>query len=279
MPDRRPPIVLLLAVLVLAPASAHAGPADPSSPSSGSPYAVSWAVDLPVSAAAAAALVVPHFLMDDLVRGGGPHDAASVNGLDRFVTDLHSSGANTASDVLLWSLVALPFAANGLDAGLSGDSWGGWATDGVVMAEAVLVSAGLNQLTKIAVQRPRPLLYDRPAGDPSLDVPDNHLSFYSGHTSTTFAAGMAWAFTFAHRHPDSPWRYAAYGGAALAGSTVGLLRVLAGKHFVSDVLVGAVAGTLCGLGVPWLHTRTGASVAATPGPRGGAVMSITVPLP
>jgi membrane-associated phospholipid phosphatase len=261
--------------LVVALAVAHPLEAEPASP-----YSLSWAVDVPVATGAAAALVLPWIFADDLVRGGGPYDASSVNRMDRFVTGLHSSGANTASDVMLWSMVALPFAAAALDVGVSsGGGWRGWATDSAVLAEAVLVSAALNQLTKVAVQRPRPLLYDRAAGAPALAVADNHLSFYSGHTSTAFAAGMAWAFTFSRRHPGSPWRYAAYGGAAALGGTVGLLRVLAGKHFVSDVLVGAVAGTLVGVGVPWLHARSGAGVAVAPGRGGGAVFAIAVPLP
>jgi len=264
-------VLLVLALLCPRPLVAEA-PA--------SPYTLSWAVDVPVTVGAAAAWALPQIFMNDLVRGGGPYDSASINGMDRFVTGLHSTGANTASDVMLWSLVALPFAATALDVGVSsGGGWRGWATDSAVIAEAVLVSAALNQVTKFAVQRPRPLLYDRPAGDPALAVADNHVSFYSGHTSTAFAAGMAWASTFARRHPDSPWRFVAYGGAATLGSTVGLLRMLAGKHFTSDVLVGAAMGTLVGLGVPWLHARSGLAVTVAPGRGGGALVAITLPLP
>lgn len=285
--QRLPALLVLLALLASRPLAAET-PVRSDSPQAASPYTLSWAFDVPVSVGAAAVLVLPQFFLDDLVRGGGPYDSASINGMDRFVTGWHSSGANTASDVLLWSMVALPFAATALDVGLSSgaarsgsgqDGWRGWATDSAVIAEAVLVSAALNQVTKLAVQRPRPLLYDRPAGDAAYAVADNHLSFYSGHTSTAFAAGMAWAFTFAQRHPGSPWRFAAYGGAAALGGTVGLLRMLAGKHFTSDVLVGALAGTLVGIGVPWLHARSGSALAVAPGRGGGAMLAITVPLP
>jgi len=271
MPRRRSLLFVLLAAALTFGGAAAAEPRD-------TPYTASWAVDLPVSMAAAAAVGVPRLFLGDLVRGGGPYDAASVNGMDRFVTGWHDAAAGTASDVLLWSLVAWPFAADALDVGVSDGSWRGWAIDSAVIAETLLVAGALNQLTKIAVQRPRPLLYGRPAGDPALDVPDNHLSFYSGHTSTVFAAGLAWAFTFARRHPDSPWRFAVYGGAALAGSTVGLLRMLAGKHFTSDVLVGAAMGTLVGIGVPWLHAKAGSGVSVAPGPGGGAVVMIAIPL-
>jgi membrane-associated phospholipid phosphatase len=57
-----------------------------------------------------------------------------------------------------------------------------------------------------------------------------------------------------------------YAAAVAAGSGIGLTRILAGKHFPSDVLVGAAAGTASGLLIPWLHlykprTRLNISVA------------------
>jgi membrane-associated phospholipid phosphatase len=267
-----PPLTLALALLVLA--SPRPLPA-----ASDSPYTLSWAADAPVMALAAGAAVLPQVFLDELVGNGGPYRSASINPLDRWVTRQHSGAANTTSDVLLWSMVALPFAADALDVGLSRRTWAGWAVDAVVIAQALLVNEAVNQLVKVTVQRPRPLLYDRPSGDPSHGTADNHLSFYSGHTSNTFAAGMAWAGTFARRHPTSPWRWAAFGGATLAGGTVGLMRVLAGKHFVTDVAVGALMGTAIGLGVPWLHERSAGkpSVVAWPAP-GGALVVLDFPL-
>ena len=77
--------------------------------------------------------------------------------------------------------------------------------------------------------------------------------------------GMAYATTFSLRHPDSPYRPLIYGAVIAGGATTGLFRILAGKHFPTDVLVGAVAGTAVGITVPLLHRRREVSLAIAPG--------------
>jgi membrane-associated phospholipid phosphatase len=128
-------------------------------------------------------------------------------------------------------------------------------TDLVVMGEALLVNGAINQIAKVAVARPRPLLYGSASSDPLQQDPDSYVSFYSSHTSSVFALGLAYAQTFAYRNPRSPYRFLVYGAAVALGSGVGLTRIAAGKHFPSDVLVGAAMGTAIGLTIPWLHRR------------------------
>lgn len=198
---------------------------------------------------------VPQPFSDELVtRRCSPCDRLDVPAIDRFALDRRSSLAKTSSDVSIGVVLTLPLLLDALDVHDSGSGWIGFGEDAVVMAQAVVLSGALNQVVKLAVQRPRPLLYGTTSAADRAD-PDNYLSFYSSHTSTAFSAGLSYASTFALRHPGSPYRYVVYGGAIAAGSGVGLLRMLAGKHFPSDVIVGAVAGSAIGLGVPWLHRR------------------------
>lgn len=67
---------------------------------------------------------------------------------------------------------------------------------------------------------------------------DNDQSFPSGHTTQAFISA-----TFLHREYGhlSPWY--SIGGYAVAGS-VGALRILNNKHYLSDVLFGAGIGLL-----------------------------------
>ena len=66
---------------------------------------------------------------------------------------------------------------------------------------------------------------------------------------------VATGVLFARRHPASGWRWAVWAGAlALAGATAAL-RVAAGRHFFTDVVVGAAAGSAVGFGLPYLHLR------------------------
>lgn len=68
----------------------------------------------------------------------------------------------------------------------------------------------------------------------------NHVSFFSGHTTTTFSI----ASVFAYRYRDTEWvPYVAYGLATLGG----LQRIYDNRHWTSDVLVGAAIGTATGI--------------------------------
>lgn len=59
----------------------------------------------------------------------------------------------------------------------------------------------------------------------------------SGHTCAAFAAGVAWAKTL-------PWRWGRI-GAVLLAVLMGLSRLYVGVHYPTDVLAGALIGTLC----------------------------------
>lgn len=61
-------------------------------------------------------------------------------------------------------------------------------------------------------------------------------SFPSGHTAGAFAAASVFAGMYREQHPWVPW--VAYGTATLVGAS----RVALGRHFPTDVLVGACIG-------------------------------------
>ena len=72
-------------------------------------------------------------------------------------------------------------------------------------------------------------------------------SFPSGHTCAAFAFAVALCMT-------QPQRWAK--GAALAlAALMGFSRLYVGVHFPSDVLAGAVIGSLCGLLAGWMVPR------------------------
>lgn len=99
------------------------------------------------------------------------------------------------------------------------------------MALGLLVT---NITIKPLISRPRPWL-DWPI-DP-LVVENDPNSFPSGHTCAAFAAAMVWVRTL-------PWKWGR-AAAVTAAVLMGLSRLYVGVHYPSDVLAGAVIGSLC----------------------------------
>lgn len=228
-----------------------------------SPLRVRLAVDLPVIALSlSVALGIELVAGEQRWAGCGACDPGGLNALDRTVLGKHSAGARTYSDIAMVTAVALPFALDLGDVLLQRardrPAWKprhlrGWGRDLVVLLETFAVNYAATNVVKVAVQRPRPFSYDPDSsvGDPQEG--DARLSFFSGHTSTSFAMAAAYASLFQARHPGSRWVAPVWVLGLSFASSVAVARVEAGKHFWTDVIVGAVAGTSIGLIVPALH--------------------------
>ncbi|MBI5485990.1 MAG: phosphatase PAP2 family protein [Deltaproteobacteria bacterium] len=177
---------------------------------------------------------------------------------DAFLWD-DTDAADATSWVLGFGLLpAMTLAVNAASARDEGHAVQG-AEDLLLVAEAVALSASVNQLTKFLVGRERPFVHALPEEwkDLTAKPEDNNLSFFSGHTTLAFAVAVSGATVATLRGYDSaPYLWAIGGTMALA---TGWLRVAADRHYLSDVLVGAAIGSLIGWLVPWLHRRSGDS--------------------
>lgn len=219
--------------------------------------------------------------MTSLLIGGAPYvvgkelrppycglscDKSKVNALDRGVIGNHSQWASDVSDGLLYGTVVYPAVFDAIDVWINEpctkESWAGFGRDTLVIGEVLTLNLALNTAIKYAVGRPRPLVYDPSFSDQERLSSDAGLSFYSGHSSTTFAMATAYSYLFTLRHPHSPlvapmWILTEGAAAFTAG-----LRVAAGMHFWTDILTGGAIGLALGTLVPFLHTRAAITTSA-----------------
>jgi len=125
---------------------------------------------------------------------------------------------------------------------------------GVVYADTLSANVALNALFKALFGRPRPYTYGPHANEaPVDDSPERYASFYSGHASAAFASAIAGSYLFAEGNRDRGARVALWATELTLAAATANLRVRAGKHYYSDVVVGALIGSGIGVGMPLLH--------------------------
>lgn len=232
--------IILGAVLVLAAALLPA-----------QSFKLDWATDLSLGGAGLG-LAIPGLILVELhENSSAPAAWESINALDRAAAFGYNKPLDIISDVTQYTSFFLP-ALLAIDW-----QWPQLATIGVMYAEAALLAMGTKDLLKVAVNRHRPYHYFGGTPRELLDDPDSGLSFPSGHTTMAFAGAAFFSYVMFSLYPDSPLSWAALGGSLALASTTGVLRILSGNHFVTDVLVGAVIGSFWGVAVPFLHQLAG----------------------
>lgn len=219
-----------------------------------SPYEVNWLRDGAITAGGIGASVVGSLLIKNKDRlteadlvGLSKDD---VNGFDRFAAGYYSASAEHTSDYFFYGSFATPLLL------LFNDNVRQDAPQVFLLyGQAMSIAGGLYSLTAGLIDRKRPSVY---ATDASLDVRLHEYaknSFYAGHTAATATATFFVAKVFHDLNPDSPARPFIWIAAAAVPATVGYLRLRAGKHFLSDNIIGYAIGTSIGILVPELHKR------------------------
>lgn len=177
-----------------------------------------------------------------------PADPLSVNAFDRIATRQWDQDAHHASNVLF-----AVSAVGALSAAVLTRNGDRTLMPVAIMAETVLISSGLTNVVKELVARPRPFVYNTGAPDHLKDTDAAYVSFWSGHTANTSALTFSCAALVQESDASRGVKTATWIGAAVIPAAMGFLRVKAGRHFPTDVLVGYVVGAGIGFGIPYLH--------------------------
>jgi membrane-associated phospholipid phosphatase len=200
-----------------------------------------------------------------------PDGQDTLNGVDRWGRGVAAGTEGGRKTWDTWSNVVgfgvLPVGVLGAQYLLSSGSGAPvryYAEDAMMIVETAAVAALANQVVKFAVGRERPFVHVLEEEQKGLthNRSDNNLSFYSGHTSLAFSLVAAAGTVSEMRGYRNRWLIWAVGVPAAA--SMGLMRMGADKHYLTDVLVGAAAGTLFGVGVPLLLHGRSSSDGPTP---------------
>ncbi|MBF9251834.1 phosphatase PAP2 family protein [Pontibacter sp. 172403-2] len=240
-------ILAILAILTLF--------ARPAICQSDSPYNTSLKVDGPVIVAGMGLSYYGLTLMQDK-EGLTAAEAmalqkSDVNSFDRFSAGWHSLSAKNTSDFPFYGSFAAPVLL------LLNDNVRSKAGQVFVLyVETMAVTGALFTMANGNYPRTRPLAYSPDVAISDKTTANARSAFFAGHTAAAASASFFAAKIFNDFNPDSRARPYVWAAAAAVPATVGYLRLRAGKHFLSDNLIGYAVGAASGILVPQLHKKS-----------------------
>jgi membrane-associated phospholipid phosphatase len=230
-------------------------------------------VDVPVTAAAIGLAATLEVLKENLA----PRSCriCDVDGVDAAAREaLRWNDPDAASAISNWTgFVVTPVTAlAGLEVAAAADHRFHHApADALVVVEATALAVALDDVVKLVVARQRPYVHFRDSSQPATPGADDNLSFYSGHTNLAFAVAVASGTIASMRgYRLAPVVWAT---SLPFAAVTGYLRIAADKHYLTDVLSGALLGSAVGFLVPFVFHRASAG-SGTPEATGATQVTV-----
>ena len=175
-------------------------------------------------------------------------DKNDINSFDRRGADVYHPRADEIGDMLFYGSMPLPIILM-LDKEVR--------KDGLKIAILYLQSMSITGLLYTGSvylnDRYRPYAYNSnvPMSERTRGGAKN--SFFAGHVALVGTSTFFIAKILNDYHPDSKVKWLPFTLAGLATGTTAIMRYRGGQHFISDIIIGAVVGTLSGILVPHVH--------------------------
>lgn len=135
----------------------------------------------------------------------------------------------------------------------------------LMFVQSMAIQSGLNLMARSSQLWPRPFILGEKGGENRLKG-EAYGSFYSGHASAAFSVAVFTSFWFQKTYSSSKYIPYIWGTSLSLAATVSILRVVAGKHYPTDVLVGAFMGGLVSISVLKIHEHKSPSLSIQVGP-------------
>jgi membrane-associated phospholipid phosphatase len=210
-----------------------------------SAYTYNLQKDLIIGPLSIGVFAAPFFMDNHPTNDSFPRD--NINGFDRLLMFSYDKNLDTAGDVIMYTLLALPVIP------MIGNirNINALLTYGIMYAEAFMLTHGTKDILKKIINRNRPYNYFGTV--PSGLEDDYYNSFPSGHTSLAFMSAGFLASILLKDYPDSKWKMPVISISYSMAMALAVNRIRSGSHFLTDVIAGAAIGSLYGYLVPALH--------------------------
>ena len=174
--------------------------------------------------------------------------AYDINRFDRIAVKNFSQTSRVLSDYLVGLCLIAPFTLNLQDkVGINTN---------ILILESYLLTTSLAAFSKVMIQRKRPYVYNDDVDISVRAEKDGQLSFFSAHTAYAFTGAILTAKIYDDHFSDR-YDFLIYTGAVATASTVGYLRFAAGKHYPTDIVVGALVGVGVAILITEVHKNKG----------------------
>ena len=227
------------------------------------PYRSTWTID---GAAVSAAIVIAFSgaaIDDELpvpsIAEISALDRTTVNAFDRFAAGTYRKSHLFPSDLTLFAAFGAPLALL-IDERIRDD----WGTIALMYIEMGVISNFTPSFGKGSVKRFRPYVYNNSVPMNERQDIESLRSFFSGHATRAFAAGVMTAIMYEDYFPDSEYRTLVWIASVGLASSSAILRVTSGSHFPTDVIVGAAIGSGIGYFIPYIHRSRSEQLSISP---------------
>ncbi len=192
---------------------------------------------------------------------GTVFDLNTVNAFDRWSAHPYNDSLHKLSNVTcMINLALVPMVFFGTELLIGNADMKNVLVLTKLYGDAFLFSYGVKNWINVAVRRYRPYMYFENPNYKEISNGEFEWAFPSGHTKAAFMTATFMHYTLCQYYPDSVWKWPVIGVSYAVASLTGVLRVMSGCHFFSDVLVGAVIGATCGVVFPLMHRNGTPSV-------------------
>jgi len=206
------------------------------------PYQASVKLDVPLAIGATSVLAFGLYRLHAMTPNDTPYDSNDLLPWDRPFAGTWNESAIFASNILTVA-ATLPLAF-----GLKQD----FTTHTLMLYEVLALQGGLQLMARSMKVWPRPFMLGTEGGK-ERENPSSYGSFYSGHASAAFAIAVFTGVWFSDTYPGSSYSPWVWAGSLSAAALISILRVAGGKHYPSDIVVGALVGSFAGWVIPALH--------------------------